>query len=147
MKKHISMCSCPQSSVYSIKGRWIPVKKIYFLSESLSTKGGEGEKELKEDDFKQPDVNCLKISLNKSFKRDLQNCPYVKRQFVFTTEITILLRQQEPRLHLKQTPNLRAVLQPSAISLAWKKNPWRLRRKSQPKSGLYVQWKYQKCRC
>lgn len=107
---------------------------------------GEG-KGAREGDFKQWGVKCHKISLNKSYHfsyQFFQNCPCVKLM-IFTTEISFC--KKGAKLHFKWTPNFRAVLQPSAVSLAQNKNTSRVWRKPQLQSGLYMQWKYQKCQC
>lgn len=105
------------------------------------------ERELREGDFKQWDVKCHKISLNKSYHFSYPffwSCPCVKLM-IFSTEIAFC--RKGAKLDLKQTPNFRAVLQPSAASLAGKQNTSRAWRKLQLPSGLYMQWKYQKCWC
>lgn len=100
MKTHkISMCSAHKCLCSQLKD-------VEFLRENIfpkwtpSLRGGGGgggvEWELKEEDFKQWDVNWHKISLNKLCNlRDFQNCPCVKLM-VFTTEIPFCRDNRNP---------------------------------------------------
>lgn len=103
------------------------------------------ERHLKEGDFKQWDVKCHKVSLNKSYHFSYPffwNCPWVND--LLNRNSILQRRSQAP---FKTNPKLQSSIAAFCCQPGMEKTTSRAWREPQQPSGLYMQWKYQKCQC